>query len=82
VNAGLDASNTASGNFADRAAALFRALQPNPRLEGVNLTGGRSATEHAVLDAFRQRQGKRLAIGFAGAYHGQGLAMSQFAHPE
>ena len=34
------------------------------------------------MDAFKRRDGKRLALGFAGASHGQGLAMTQFAHPE
>jgi len=82
VNAALDASRTSSGDFSSQAAALFRALQPNPRLGGVRLTGSRSATELAVIDAFRNREGKSFALGFAGAYHGQGLAMSQFAHPQ
>lgn len=81
VNAGLDAGNHASDGFSQRASTLFNALRPNPRLEGVRLTTGRSATEMAMLDAFSQREGKRLAVGFAGSKHGQGLAMTQFAHP-
>lgn len=56
-------------------------LKPNPAMEHCRLTGGRSATELAVMDAFKQREGKRLALGFAGSNHGQGLAMTQFAHP-
>lgn len=58
----------------------MRQLAPNS-LQHCRLTGGRSATELAVIDAFKRRQGKNKALGFAGASHGQGLAMSQFAHP-
>ena len=33
------------------------------------------------MDAFKQRKGTSQAIGFGGSNHGQGLAMTQFAHP-
>jgi acetylornithine/succinyldiaminopimelate/putrescine aminotransferase len=33
------------------------------------------------LDAFRNRKGTTQAIGFGGSNHGQGLSMTQFAHP-
>jgi 4-aminobutyrate aminotransferase-like enzyme len=49
---------------------------------GITLTGGRNATEQALMDAFRNREGKTKAMGFVGANHGQGLAMTQFAHPQ
>lgn len=45
------------------------------------MTGGRNATESALLDAFRNRKGTTQAIGFGGSSHGQGLAMTQFLHP-
>ena len=76
VNASLDAANVSSIGFAEKASTLFRSLSPHSELSGVKLTDGRSATEQAVLDAFRRREGKTQAVGFAGANHGQGLAMT------
>ena len=57
-------------------------VQPSPVFEHCKLTNGRSAAEQAMMDAFKRRNGKNKALGFAGASHGQGLAMTQFAHPE
>lgn len=82
VNAGLDAAAVSSIGFSNKASDLMRALKPGQMFDHCRLTGGRSATELAVMDAFQRREGKKLAVGFAGASHGQGLAMTQFAHPE
>jgi 4-aminobutyrate aminotransferase-like enzyme len=57
-------------------------ISPGEQFTHCKLTGGRSATENAMMDAFKRRDGKMKALGFAGASHGQGLAMTQFAHPE
>lgn len=62
---------------------MLSTLAPT-HLQAITLTGGRNASESALLDAFAQREGKMnqlSALGFAGANHGHGLAMTQFAHP-
>ena len=69
MNAGLDAGQVCSIGFSERANKLFKTLTPSDHLQAVKLTGGRSATEHAVMDAFKQREGKNIAVGFIGANH-------------
>lgn len=70
VNAGLDAGQVSSIGFSERANKLFKTLSPSDHLQAVKLTGGRNATEQAMMDAFRQREGKNIAVGFMGANHG------------
>jgi len=81
INANLDAAQIASSNFNELASKVLNSIRPSDRLQGATLTGGRSATELALLDAFRLRKGTNSAIGFGGSNHGQGLSMTQFAHP-
>ena len=76
MNAGLDAGAVSSIGHSDRASKLFRSIAPSDHLQAVKLTGGRSATELAMMDAFKRREGKKIAVGFSGANHGQGLAMT------
>lgn len=82
INSNLDAGVVATGAFPEFAHKLLSSIAPSRHLQSITLTGGRNATEHALMDAFRNRQGKSSALGFAGANHGQGLAMTQFAHPQ
>lgn len=63
----------------ERVNKVFSSVAPRG-LPGVTLTGGKNATEHAIMDAMKVR-GQGKVLGFAGSNHGQGLAMSKFAHP-
>lgn len=81
INSNLDAAVVASSAMPTMTQSTFGSVAP-VHLQGITLTGGRNATEHALMDAFRNREGKTKAMGFVGANHGQGLAMTQFAHPQ
>lgn len=83
INSNLDAASVATSDFHSRVNNVLGSIAP-AHLQAITLTGGRNASESALLDAFAQREGKvnqLSALGFAGANHGHGLAMTQFAHP-
>ena len=83
INSNLEAAAITSSNFVSQVQKAFSSIQPQ-HLNTVTLTGGRNATEHAILDAFKVRGGNTrnlTVLGFTGANHGHGIAMQQFAHP-
>lgn len=82
MNPGLDASHAAHGDFAAEVRSALGPLAPR-LLPVVTLVGGRNATEHALMHAFKVRECNASAkvLGFHGANHGHSLAMTQFAHP-
>lgn len=81
INAGCEAQNVQDKDFAAIVANAFGPIAPG-MLSTITLTGGKNATEHAVMHALSVRgatNGK--VLGFSGANHGHSLSMTQFAHP-
>ena len=80
INSGLDASYAVDKDTAAKVKAAFGPIAPG-MLQAITLTGGKNATELAVMHALAIRgsnEGK--VLGFGGANHGHSIAMPQFAH--
>ena len=81
INSGIDASYAVDKDTAAKVKAAFGPIAPG-MLQAITLTGGKNATELAVMHALAIRgsnEGK--VLGFGGANHGHSIAMTQFAHP-
>jgi hypothetical protein len=77
INSNLEAAAITSSNFVSQVQKTFASIYPS-QLNTLTLTGGRNATEHAILDAFKVRGGNTrnlTVLGFTGANHGYGIAM-------
>jgi acetylornithine/succinyldiaminopimelate/putrescine aminotransferase len=83
INSSLNADHLATKNFTAAVKAALGPVAPS-LLQAITLTGGRNATEHAVMHAMQARGSgsSSKVLGFKGANHGHGLAMTQFAHPQ
>ena len=81
INGNLDAASRVDGDFADRVSDALDSVAPRD-LPAVTLTGKGNAVEQAIFAAMRERGDDRMsALGFEGSFHGNSLALTQFAHP-
>ena len=82
INSSLSSNHLATSEFAASVRSALGPVAP-ALLQAITLTGGRNATEHAIMHAMQARgNGKSKVLGFHGSNHGHGLAMTQFAHPQ
>jgi len=54
INSAVDAGQVVLAGLPERVNKVFGSVAPKG-LPGVNLTGGKNATEHAIMDAMRVR---------------------------
>ena len=79
INSSLNADHLATKDFAAAVKAALGPVAPT-LLQAVTLTGARNATELAIMNAMQGRESSKV-LGFQGANHGTGLALTQFSHP-
>ena len=82
INANLDAGSRVDGDFADRVSDALDSVAPRG-LPAITLTGRNNAVEQAIFASMRERgsDARLSALGFEGSFHGNSLALTQFAHP-
>ena len=82
LNSNLDAAERAESDYADRAGDLLDDIAPRG-LPAVTFAGASNVVEQAIFAAMRERGAdpRMSALGFEGSFHGNSLALTQFAHP-
>ena len=83
LNGNLDASQRAEDSFVTSAADALDAVAPQG-LPAVTFSSPNNAVESAIFAAMGERGGdsRFSALGFENSYHGNSLALAQFAHPK